>query len=533
MPTAPKKAKAQEAPREVIFPKYDAKIYAGDKALTVEQAKKLLGWEEETEENKLKEWTLKDENGTPVVCKNNDHNRPFTESWCRTIAQDILNRHYAPLGPNGETIIIGKTGRVLSGQHRLIALVLANQIWEGPQKFHWEEKWPTAPTMETFVAYGVDESDETTRTLDNVRPRTLSDVLFVGQDYGKYKGKDRKTLCNMMDYAVRLLWHRTGADCDAFAPKRTHSEALDFISRHPRIIRAVKHIFEENKEQIFGTGMKSTIRIGPGYAAGLLYLMGASTSDLDSYRNMDPPGEKKVKWDNWDRAEEFWVELAKGVKGELKPAIHAMAGLANEETGTGGTMAERTAILCKAWNVFAKKQKLRDKDVELERPPDEDGIPQLAECPTVGGIDMGDPKPGDATDVQDPNVEPDAEHNEPQPEPEPEPKGRGKLAKAERASAKKKEEEAKAEAAKAPQASKAAPKPGARATPAAALKDKAAKHNEKVRAAKNGTPVEEPPEEPEEEIPVDEELLDDEGGLDFEDEGEGVDEDELQEAEVE
>ena len=190
--------KAQEGlGRAVKYPQVETVVCKGDDAVTVEFAKKLLGWQseedyinEETEgmdkEAKAKvkgvefgkDYLLTDVEGSKVRCLNNLRNRPFSQSWALELAQSILNKQQKF---NGESIIIGKTELVLSAQHRLIGLVLANQIWEGKgnlkkkegdQSDHWKEKWPTPPVWEGVVVFGVDEDEETVHTL------TMSDLVL-------------------------------------------------------------------------------------------------------------------------------------------------------------------------------------------------------------------------------------------------------------------------------------------------------------------------------------------------------------------
>jgi len=103
-----------------------------------DRAKHLLGWEDEegyalryvAEHPKVKaakvsygdDYLLKDGKGRKVRCHRNSKNRPFDELHCRKLAQDILQGKWEF---NCETIIISRVGEVHSGQHRLIALVLA------------------------------------------------------------------------------------------------------------------------------------------------------------------------------------------------------------------------------------------------------------------------------------------------------------------------------------------------------------------------------------------------------------------------
>jgi len=319
-----------------------------------------------------------------VRCKYNSHNRPFDEQWCRALAQDILNRHWKD---NGETIVIGKTGRVLSGQHRLIGLVLAGQRWSSDrQGKHWRQLWINEPVMDTTIQFGVDESPETVRTLDNTKPRTLADVLFTDAAvFGRLKRNERTPLCRMLQNCVRMLWSRTGARDDPFAPMQTHSEALEFLNRHDHVKKAVKTIWDIYKPSPQACGK----RMAPGYASALLYLMGCSSSNGDEYRAADTQSEKKLKWSSWERAVEFWEKLNDTEDGSLEPARKALAGLVEKDSLSVGSLPERMAILIKAWGVFVEGGNPETRDLKLHRETDDQGVVHLLDQPTIGGIDLG------------------------------------------------------------------------------------------------------------------------------------------------
>jgi hypothetical protein len=347
---------------------------------------------------------------------NNTRNRPLRESGARTYAQDILNRHWAF---NGETIIVGKSGQTLSGQHRLVALILAEQIRTGKQSLHWEDKWPGPVTMDCIIVFGVDESSETIRTLDNVIPRTLADVLFCDASvFGKVAPGDRKTLCRMTDYAIKYLWHRVNRDEDAFSPRRTHSESLDFIDRHPRLLRAVKHVWEENQPGKDDDGKTMLPPIGqyvpPGYASAMLYLMASCGSDGDKYHNADSPSEKKLNWDAWDKACEFWVLLGSGAKDFIE-VHYAFAALVDPETGGGrGSLEEQACIVAKAWAAFYAGEKITKETVRLEYATDKDGMKLLNETAHFGGIDRVE----DDAPASEPSEDGDGSAGEDDPTPE-------------------------------------------------------------------------------------------------------------------
>lgn len=414
-------AKKTEAKAEYQYPEIDPRKCLGDNALTCSDMKKLLGWESESdytarilrENPRAKEATVKygtdyllvDEAGEKVRCRNNNGNRPFTESHARKLAQDILNRNWADSRNgedrtvNGETICISRNGDVVSGQHRGVGFILACQMWAGlnPEKDHsehWKKLWPEEPTLEAILVYGVSDSPEVLRTLDNVRERSLSDVLFTDPDvFGKVKQADRKVLTRMLDHAVRFVWNRTGVK-DAYNPYVTHSTSLGFLARHERLKRCVKHIWEGNQPQKpeNGSGTETYLPISryipPGTAAGLMYLMASGTSSVDAYHKADPRTEKKLKWDLWDKAEEFWNLLA-GTAKEFKDVRFAFV----REDGTKRTRKERIAVLVKSWLRFADGKSLSEKEVSLapsDFAPNRRGVLELVKNYTVGGIDLGD-----------------------------------------------------------------------------------------------------------------------------------------------
>lgn len=282
-----KKAKTEAVEREIIYKDVTVSVCKGDDAVTVEQAKKLLGWETESDKVKFgNTFLLKDIEGNKVRCQNNSHNRRFSMTVARTLMAEILRGKWRF---NGESMIIGRSGETISAQHRLIGLILAAQEWE-KDKERWSF-WTDEPTLESVIVFGIDEGDETVNTVDTGIPRSLSQVIERSEYFAGMKQKDRHRCAQMADYAIRLLWHRTGAGMDAFAPKRTHAESLDFLARHPRILECVKHVYEENGEE-----GKIANYVSPGYAAGLMYLMGCCATDPQEYGATDTPVESMLDW---------------------------------------------------------------------------------------------------------------------------------------------------------------------------------------------------------------------------------------------
>jgi len=371
-----KRKTGAKAPTPAVPQEPTARVCIGADAITADQAKTLLGWSAETEQVRFgTDYLLKDYHGVKVRCLNNVHNRPLYTSVVQTLKQEILRKRWRF---NGEPIIVGKNGSILNGQHTLVALVLADQEWRESEC--WKAYWEDAPVIEKMIVYGVGEADEVVNTMDTCKPRSLTDVIYRSEYFAHIGSKDRRACARMADYAVRLLWHRTGATLDAFAPRRTHSESLDFINRHPKILEAVAHIYQEDR------GKPISKLIPAGYAAGLLYLMGCSDTDPSEYQDAQLPNESLLDWSRWPEACDFWVAL------QADPKLAAARKMLLMGREHGMSHQERWAVVVKAWHVFLKGRTVSDSDLRLSYRETEDGVRILDECPVVGGIDVGDPR---------------------------------------------------------------------------------------------------------------------------------------------
>lgn len=395
-PKAPgrkKKDKPELPEREVLYPEIEVQIFLGDKGapFTDEMAKELLGWREESENIKFpnqgtgpSDYLFRDTRGKKIQCSNNVANRPLDLANVAALQQEILQLKWRM---NCENRIIGKTGLVLNGQHTFIALIFACQTWED-KRGQYAPWWKTRPTIDTLIAFGAEETDDVVNTMDTCRPRSLQEVIYRSEYFRDMPHAKRKTASKRLADAVKMLWHRTGASLDAFHPKRTHSESLYFIERHPKVLACVKHVVEEDDSE-----GKIGKFLSVGYAAALLYLMGSSmtereTDAKDGYCQVDTPSEAQLNWERWDEAQEFFVFLASGDK-RLAPIREALGELL--ERGAG-TVAERMALLVHAWNAWIADGEVTLADLQLEYATSEDGERVLAECPSVGGVDLGNPK---------------------------------------------------------------------------------------------------------------------------------------------
>lgn len=375
--------------REVQHPKIIATVCADTQVMTADRAKKLLGWQEESENIKFDEDNphhILDTKGRKIRLTNNLCNRPFTLSNAMAWCQEVLMKRWEL---NGESIIVGEYGNIISGQHRAVGLIFANQIWEDKQG-QYGELWPTAPVMETIIVYGIKETDKVINTVDTGKPRSLAEVIARSEHFSHYKKGDRYKLSKLTDYAVRVLWERTGA-ANAYSPRRTHAESLDFIARHPRMLEAVKHIYEENgNENLVGR------YLAPGRSAALMYLMaGALTErereDKQGYSDIAEstdasikPSELQVDFELWEKASEFWVLLAGGDANMLA----VRAAISDCITAKDEVVIRSTAIMVKAWLQFVEGEKITAASLKLDLITKEEED-YLNETPICGGIDLG------------------------------------------------------------------------------------------------------------------------------------------------
>ena len=376
-------AKSKQQKREVIYDKVVTKLRTGTRAMTVEDAIALLGWcedEKEAVERGFTEHHYEMENGTKVWFFNNFANRPIYSSNVAALKQKHLNREMVF---NAEPIKIGRTGIVVDGQHFSISLIEAEKERLANLE-KWAKHWQGPITAEKLIVYGIEESDTVMNSMDCVRPRSSTDVIFRSDFYADKSRAVRLKLSSITDTAVRLLWERTGAKLDAWSPYRTHGETIDFIRRHMRICDAVRHIANVDKD-----GELSPI-IGAGIASGIMYLQAASDADSAAYygeplKPVHLREEKGLGFANWDKACEFWDALPKS--DSFKTVREAITSLFE-----GGTVTEKKAILLRAWSKFVEGKAFRNValgDDDYTK-PSATGHRKLAAPPRLTGIDLGD-----------------------------------------------------------------------------------------------------------------------------------------------
>lgn len=378
MPKPPSKNTDVVLDREIIYPTRDVRSYSEEDGypLDVETAMQLLGWVEPEDGDKFDEFMFKDRNGKTIRAMNAERfQRFYYASNAISLMWDILNGNWEF---NFETIVIGKTGYVLDGKHRLIALVFAYQEWsENPDLYpRWLEG---PPTIDVIVGFGADERKELVNTIGTGKPRSLADSLYASGLFEDESTASVKRLCKMTQHAVRLLWQRTGASSHVQNDKASHSDCLDFIDRHPSILQAVKTIYYEDDEN------RITQILSRGYAAALLYLMSMSNTSSEEYHKSDNPTEMMCKNGMEEKAEEFWLKIA-----HREPSVRPVCDKITELSEGGNVNAfDRIAVIVKGWNEYKSKGKVNKSTVQIKTTVDDFGVRHLLEDPIIGGIDLG------------------------------------------------------------------------------------------------------------------------------------------------
>ncbi len=399
---------------------------------------------------------VEDEKGKRVIkkervrCHHNANNRPFDDGWSEDIMNMVLVGQWA--GPhtvpgetvNGETVRVGRYGHMLSGQHQGTGCIWADEeLALSRTTQNYDPEFPKYPFwnghdhvfIETIVILGVSEDERVLRTIDYVKPRTVADMLFTMPLYKDNNPVERKELTRMLSSAIDLLWYRTNAQ-----GYKTHPEVVGFLERHGRLLDCVAHLFSENnatgtnefeckkckirsdtkssdqpclpgqEHDFFARNSRriSALDLNAGQCSALCFLQGCSGTPLtesDDYRNMMPPSEKPLNWSQWDRAKQFWVDLAGSrsllpVRTALKRLTISKPG--NEENqGLGGRADEKIAVLSLAWGIYKdhplgdpENPPFNDDDLEdgasLDLQYSRLGPPRILNGATVAGEELPD-----------------------------------------------------------------------------------------------------------------------------------------------
>lgn len=358
--------------------------------LTLDHAKELLGWTDEADgkEEFKNVFAFRDVNGHKIRLANNEKNRPFRRGLAMTYATENLRNKWRQ---NGETIAFDVRGDLVSGQHRLVGMIFAEQM-RAKNPSYWKEDYGTSVIrMDCTVYLGIDDSKDVADTTDIGQKRSLGDVLFRNREFEDATEKEQQGLANILAGAVRLVWIRCGGLQVSDAKKFPHSEALQFMEQHPGILDAVKFIKNEDGGKESAGLIKNQVSLA--YAAAMCYLMTVCKTVTAKF---DKEGTPALDFSMKDQAEKFWTLLANGIGLEKGSPIltlkHCLAGM---EAGGALARDEITGLISAAWNYFIDdkiddKKDVATKDIKPKISKNTAGKKciLIADMPRVGGIDV-------------------------------------------------------------------------------------------------------------------------------------------------
>jgi hypothetical protein len=231
----------------------------------------------------------------------NTHNRSMKNAAIERFAKDIRAGLW---DLNGESIKFNGDGRLLDGQNRLQAVVLAD-----------------AP-IATVVVRGI--APETQETIDMGVPRSLADVL-------KLRGE---VSCIDLAAGVTRLWNYERDPLDSsFATAPTIHQALGFLEVHPALRESIHTATSVRK----ATGLRGSVGVALHYI----------TTSLDA-----------------EDAEVFWLRLTTGANLETGDAVYhlrnaLLADRAGSQRTQKMTAPREWALAVKAWNAYREGREIK------------------------------------------------------------------------------------------------------------------------------------------------------------------------------
>lgn len=209
-----------------------------------------------------------------AMLASNTTNRPLGGALVKLYSNEMLRGKWKL---NGEPIIFGTDDdgnhSIISGQHRLHALIQANKFYEADP-----EEYPEATTiLHTVVITGV--HIDTADSVDQGMTRKHGHVLFrdewiatvIPAEWSNNNSRKAKW-CNCLAGSARLVWLRAGGATVSSAPKFIVSEMMQFIKEdHKGLCDFVSAILSASEED--GAGLKISLP----YIAALCYI--ASLTD--------------------------------------------------------------------------------------------------------------------------------------------------------------------------------------------------------------------------------------------------------------
>lgn len=196
----------------------------------------------------------------------NTNNRKATPALYKAYANKMLRGVWSE--ENGETLVFSQKAtkvRLLSGQHRLLALKEANRLYElaGDEA---AEKYPDAQLKLTFaVIYGAVEEDAD--TIDTGKSRNHTDVLFRNEEIAALCDEEnsknpskRNSWCRLLAGAARLVWLRSGGNSVSSALKFDTEEMLEFVlDHHKGLASTLNAVLAITTEEGYAGGLRMSL----------------------------------------------------------------------------------------------------------------------------------------------------------------------------------------------------------------------------------------------------------------------------------
>lgn len=300
------------------------------------------------------------------VAKHNRSNRPFQPALAKRWMQMFLDGSW---DYTGESVSFDTKGEVVSGQHRGIGLLMAE---EAIQSGRFTGKRVGSLSFPQVFAYGVKPSaaDNT----DTGKGRNSADVAFRRRIFKDLTLAEQKKCSSDLSTAQRLLWIRLRGKTVSRGGRQPQQEMLDVLKEHPALETCVRFIFELDrsqevyKEQIIegdtveedGSLTEGEVveapnpemetwweetkaagsianKISRGYGAGLLYLMAASSEDRDLWEGgKDLESFEGADFAAYDAPEADRVRVYEGPGGVVLGGEEGLKGMEAARTERNG-----------------------------------------------------------------------------------------------------------------------------------------------------------------------------------------------------
>jgi len=253
----------------------------------------------------------------------NAHNRPLSISTIERYTQEMKAGRWVH---NGSSIVFGKSGNLLNGQHRLKACVAANK------------------SFDTLIVWGIEDS--AFDTIDDGNKRSLADVLAI-------KGEHNFRL---LSTGVRFLWVYATGQIETRDLRRgviaTKPLLEETLRKHPGLRQSTKY-YSLLKSRPGG------MLIPSGMAIGLHYLFSLV---------------------NEQKADQFFSIVQSGIGlEEGHPILALRARLISGKVESSSNLTDPAIYfyVVTTWNAFAADQPLRRLAFIRDQPPPEiDNLPK-------------------------------------------------------------------------------------------------------------------------------------------------------------